>query len=276
MTTKQALYLGVAAIAIAAVWAGSVVKLGAQQAAERSGAHRQRRHRRRGHRAERARGRRLGDRRDDRPSHQVRQDRGHRRPGPLRGARPAEGQVQGLGARLRPRRFAEGRRRARQAAESPRGAGAERGGGGAVLSGDLLVLDAQDPGRRPVRRQEQHSREHHPERLAHRGEEPGLHRLPPARPALHAHDPGGARRVRAHRKRRGSAACSRDRPAHVHAEPAHRAARRRAVQVLRRLDRPHRQGRAAAQRRRRGRRASSATSSSRRGTGATRRSTCTT
>ena len=29
-----------------------------------------------------------------------------------------------------------------------RGAGAERGGGGAILSGDLLVLDAEDPGRR--------------------------------------------------------------------------------------------------------------------------------
>ena len=33
MTTKEALYLGVAAVAIALVWAGSVVKLGAQQAA---------------------------------------------------------------------------------------------------------------------------------------------------------------------------------------------------------------------------------------------------
>ena len=46
-------------------------------------------------------------------------------------------------------------------------------------------------------------------------------------------------------------------------------ARRRAVQVLRRLDRPRRQGRAAARASRRGRRASSATSSSRRGSGST-------
>ena len=38
------------------------------------------------------------------------QDRRHRRSGPLRGARSAEGELQRLGARLRPRRFAEGRR----------------------------------------------------------------------------------------------------------------------------------------------------------------------
>ena len=66
----------------------------------------------------------------------------------LRGAGPAEGQLQRLGARLRPGRFAEGAERAGQAAQSDGGAGAERGGGGAVLSGDLLVLDAEDPGRR--------------------------------------------------------------------------------------------------------------------------------
>ena len=53
-----------------------------------------------------------------------------------------------VGARLRPRRFAEGRRRARQAAQPHGGAGAERGGGSAILSGDLLVLDAEDSGRR--------------------------------------------------------------------------------------------------------------------------------
>src|SRR3989475_9654990 len=41
-----------------------------------------------GHGPERTRSRRLGDRRDGRPPHAIRQDRGHRRPGPLRGARP--------------------------------------------------------------------------------------------------------------------------------------------------------------------------------------------
>lgn len=41
MRKKKALYLGVAAVAIAAVWAGSVVRLGAQQhtrGAQRHGA----------------------------------------------------------------------------------------------------------------------------------------------------------------------------------------------------------------------------------------------
>ena len=52
-------------------------------------------------------------------------------------------------------------------------------------------------------------------------------------------------------------------------EPARRPARRRAVQVFRRLDRPRRQGRAAEVQAAAAARASSATSSSRRGSGAT-------
>ena len=58
--------------------------------------------------------RRLGDRGDHRPADQVRQDRRHRRSGPLRHSRSAEGELQRLGARLRPGRLAEGRSRARQ------------------------------------------------------------------------------------------------------------------------------------------------------------------
>ena len=77
----------------------------------------------------------------------------------------------------------------------------ERGGGGAVLSGDLLVLDAEDPGRQPVRRQERHSGEDHPGGMAHGDQEPGLRRLSPARPAVHAHDPGRVRRVQVGRGR---------------------------------------------------------------------------
>ena len=52
-----------------------------------------------------------------------------------------------------------------------------------------------------VRRQEQHPREHHPERLAHRGEESRLHRLSPAGATLHAHHPRGVWPVRFRRKR---------------------------------------------------------------------------
>ena len=60
-----------------------------------------------------------------------------------------------------------------------------------------------------------------------------------------------------------------------HGEPA-RESGRRALQVFWRLDRPHRQGRAAARQARSGRKVSSAISSSRRGNGATRRNICTT
>ena len=116
--------------------------------------HRQRRYWRRGHRRQRTGGRGMGDRGDHRSADPLRQDGGHGRPGPLRGARSPQSQVQGVGARLWPRRLAEGRRRAGQAGRSQGGAGAERGGGRAVLSGDLLVLDAEDPRRQPVRRQE--------------------------------------------------------------------------------------------------------------------------
>ena len=81
--------------------------------------------------------------------HQIRQDRRHRRPGPLRDPRPAEGQLQGLGARLRARGLA---RRSKATPGKPlepdRRAGAERGGRGRVLSRHVLVFDA--PASRPT------------------------------------------------------------------------------------------------------------------------------
>ena len=169
--------------------------------ADPGGRHRQRRHRRRGHRPEGAGGRRLGDRRDHRPSHQIRQDRRHRRPGPLRAARPAEGQIQGVGARLRPRRFGEGRCRARPAAQPERGGRAEREGGGGILSADLLVLDAADPGEERIPRHRPEGQRHqshaaHPAALAGRREEPRLSRLPCHGHAGHARDPARVRRLR--------------------------------------------------------------------------------
>ena len=52
------------------------------------------------------RGRRLGHRRDAGPADEVRADRRHRRSGPLPPSRPAEGELQRLGARLRAGGFA--------------------------------------------------------------------------------------------------------------------------------------------------------------------------
>ena len=112
MTIRGKLCLSAAAIGIAVLAAAPFSRLCAQQPSSPPGvtvgADRSRRRRQRhGWTGSR----RLGDRGDHRPAHQIRQDRRHRRPGPLRHARPAEGEVQRLGARLRPGRFAEGRAR---------------------------------------------------------------------------------------------------------------------------------------------------------------------
>ena len=164
-------------------------------------------------RPERSRGRRLGDRGNARSAGALHQDRRHRRSGPLRHPRSAESQLRRLGARLRPRRFAEGEERARQAAQSDRGAGAERGGGREVLPGDLLVRDDEDPGGRGLRQQGRaEQRQDH--RLSQRHEEQRLRRLPSARPARDPHDsevPHG--RGQDATRRPGCAASSPARPA---------------------------------------------------------------
>ena len=83
--------------------------------------------------------------RDDRPGHQIRQDRGHGRSRALRDPRSSAGHLQRVGARLRARRFAEGQERARPDREPERGGGAECGGRGGILSRHLLVRHAQIP-----------------------------------------------------------------------------------------------------------------------------------
>ena len=163
--------------------------------------------------AQRAGGRRLGDRRDHRTADQVRAHRRHRRQGPLSHSRSAGCRLQRLGARLRPGRFAENARQARHASQSRGGDRAERGGGGALLSGDLLVHDDEDSARQRVRRQERYSREVHAERLAQADEQCRLHRLPSARPGIDPHDPGGVRHVQLPAKKPGCAASRRVRPA---------------------------------------------------------------
>jgi len=60
-------------------------------------------------------------------------------------SRSAESQLRRVGARLRPRRFAESEKHARQAAQPESRARAERSGRRAVLPGDLLVLDDENP-----------------------------------------------------------------------------------------------------------------------------------
>ena len=113
-----------------------------------------------------------------------------------------------------------------------------------LLPGHLLVLDAEDPGRRRVRRQ---GRRHLGALIAAAvdlvDEEHRLRRLPSARPAVHAHHPASARHLR-HRRRGLEAAGAVGPVGRDDARPAHQP-RRALVRQLRRLDRSHRQGRAA-------------------------------
>ena len=188
--------------------------------------------------------RRLGDRRDHRPADPLHPQRRHRRPGPLCHPRSADRQLPGLGARLWPGRLAEDARQARPAAQPHRGARAERGRGGALLSGDLLVRDDEASAGEGLRRLDRHSEEHHARHLASAHEQRRLRRLPSARPGSDAHHPGAVRQVQL--GRRSLDAPHPGRPVgRDDDQPHRRPARRRAVQVFRRLDRPRRQGRTA-------------------------------
>ena len=144
MSIKSRLYFGVATIALAALLAAPPTRLSAQQstppgvtvgATDIGGAVRS------------ASGPEAGvwviAETTDLPTKFAKMRR-HRRSGPLRHPRSAARQLQGLGARLWAGRFAEDARQAGPASQSHGGAGAERGGGRALLSGDLLVLDDED------------------------------------------------------------------------------------------------------------------------------------
>ena len=121
-----------------------------------------------------------------RPLHQ---DRRHRRSGPLRRARSAAGELSGLGARLRPRRFRQDHQRAGRDAEPHREDRAERARGRAVLSGRLLVFDDEDPGQGRVRPRQDLPRERHAGSLSRHHQEQWLRRLPSDRPARDPHHP---------------------------------------------------------------------------------------
>ena len=105
-------------------------------------------------------------------------------------------QLQRVGARLRAGRFAQGAERARQDPQPDGGAGAARGGSGAVLSGHLLVCDAQDPGQERVprhraARQRPAPRPEESGGLAGQREEPRLHVVSCAGHHRDAHDSEG-------------------------------------------------------------------------------------
>ena len=266
MRMTRALYSGVAAVALALALSGPPTQLHGA-GADRRRRDRQRRHRRRRHGTEGSGSRRLGDRGNARPAHPLRQDGGHGRPGPLRRARPAEGQVQSLGSRLRPGRLREGRCAARPAVEPARRGGAERRRGGAVLSRDLLVLDAEDSAAERLRRVERHSSQGHVHRLDEQHEEQRLRRLSSARPAFDAHIAGRHRQHSSNSVEAWVRRVSSGQSGEQMVNAAGRPARRRAVQILRATG-PTASPRASCRTpSRRGRRASSATSSSRPGTG---------
>ncbi len=155
--------------------------------------------------------------------------------GRYRRAGSAEGKIPSLGPRLWPGRFSQGRRHAGSASRSHRRSGAGRCRGGKILSGDLLVLDAENPGQGSVRRQERYSGEHHAGQLAHGDQEPSLCRLPSARPAGDADHSGGARNIQERRRRLDAA-----RPVRPgvteYGQSARRPIGRCAVQIFRRLD----------------------------------------
>ncbi len=85
------------------------------------------------------RSRRLGDRRDHRPPDQVRQDRRHRRSGPLCAAGSAQSELSGVGSRIWPGGLAEGRGQPGRRAEPEGRDRANRARRGSVLSGRPLV-----------------------------------------------------------------------------------------------------------------------------------------
>ena len=66
--------------------------------------------------------------------------------------RSPEGELSRVGARLWPRRLAEDADGARKAPQPDGSRGAKRRGGGGILPGDLLVLDAEGPGEERVPR----------------------------------------------------------------------------------------------------------------------------
>ena len=131
---------------------GGLVQLGQRPAADwRHCRDRRRRHRRRRDERERSGGRRVGDRGNNGPADEVRQDGRHRRSGALRPAGSAVSELPGVRARLRVGGFGAHRRQTRTAPGSQSGRRARRTRGCAGVSGQLLAEPPRDPQGRSVR-----------------------------------------------------------------------------------------------------------------------------
>src|SRR5262249_11121196 len=94
----------------------------------------------------------------------------------------------------------QGAERAREDPQPDGGAGAERGGSGAVLSSNLLVCNAQDPGQERVprnraARQRPAPGPEEPGALAGRREDPRLHVVSCPGDYWDTHDSEGTRRI---------------------------------------------------------------------------------
>ncbi len=196
--------------------------------------------------AEWTRGRRLGDRRDARPPRPLHQDRRHRRSGTLRRSRSAEGAATRLGARLRPGRQREVHERARASSSTSRPRPRRRRPTRRSTTPRSTGIRCSRSRRRPsLADRANFAANITQQRWLGSMKNNRLHRLPPARTALDAHDARRARHVRlvgadAWRRRVQSG------QAGQHDARSVERARRRVVPVLRRLDRSHRERRAAA------------------------------
>ena len=191
----------------------------------------------------------MGHRRDHRSADQIRQDRRHRRCRALPHSRSAEGELQGLGARLRTRRLPASGCDARPKPRFGRDHCAVGGGGREILSRDVLVFDAPYPCSGPIsghrrNRQRNSALPEDPRRLD-RYDQKLLPIMPCARQREHSRAAReGTRRFRKFHRHVGappSVGPGNDR----HGCDYHAAGSREGFVALRRLDGSDRQGRIA-------------------------------
>jgi hypothetical protein len=196
------MWLRVTAVALALIGAASVITLDAQQPPRGAVPIDSARHRRRRQRAERPEaGVWVIAETTDLPTRFA--GSSSRRPGPLRGARPSEGEykvwVRGYGLVDSPKVDGEpGKPLNLRAVAAPNAAAAAQYYPAIYWYSMLKIPEANQFGGGSNNPGEDHTG-----RLAHRGEEPCVRGLPPARPALHAHHPEGRSGNSPRRRRRG-------------------------------------------------------------------------